>query len=52
MRLKIIMDIDTEQSNLNEDELKDNIIEFTSDLLNGVYEDKVVKDTTVRHGSG
>ena len=37
MRLKIIMDIDTEQSNLNEDELK-------SDLLNGVYEDKVVFD--------
>ena len=44
MKLKITVDIDTEKSNLNEDELKDNIIEFAGDLLNGAYKNKVVYD--------
>lgn len=44
MKLKITVDIDIEKSNLNEDEIKDNIIEFAGDLLNGAYENKVVYD--------
>lgn len=33
MRLKIVVDIDIEESGLIEDEVKDNIIQFTKDLL-------------------
>lgn len=33
MILAITVDIDTKESGLNEDELKDNIIDFTRDLL-------------------
>lgn len=33
MRLIINIDIDIDESGLNEDEIKDNIVEFTKDLL-------------------
>lgn len=33
MILTITVDVDTEGTGLNEDELKDNIIDFTRDLL-------------------
>ena len=33
MRLNVCIEIDTEESGLNEDELKDNIVDFTRDLL-------------------
>lgn len=33
MKLKIIVDIDMKESGLNEDNVKDNIIDFTKDLL-------------------
>ena len=33
MILMITVDVDTEESGLNKDELKDNIIDFTRDLL-------------------
>lgn len=33
MQLTITVDIDTKESGLSEDELKDNIIGFTKDLL-------------------
>lgn len=33
MRLIITVDIDIDESGLNEDEVKDNLVEFTKDLL-------------------
>lgn len=42
MRLAIIVDIDIDESGLNEDEVKDNIIPFTRDLLiNGALEQEI-----------
>ncbi len=42
MRLVIVVDIDIEESGLNEDAVKDNIIEFTEDLLiNGATEQEI-----------
>lgn len=33
MRLTIVVDVDIEESGLDQDEVKDNIINFTKDLL-------------------
>lgn len=42
MRLVITADIDLEESGLNEDEVKDNIVEFARDLLIiGAYDQRI-----------
>ena len=42
MRLVITVDIDMEESGLNEDDVKDNIVEFTRDLLViGAYDQRI-----------
>lgn len=33
MKLSIVVDVDIEESALNEEEIKDNIVDFTKDLL-------------------
>ncbi len=42
MRLIITVDVNLEESGLNPDEIKDNILQFTRDLLvNGAYEQEI-----------
>ena len=43
MKLIMEVDIDLEESGLNEDEVKDNIVDFTKDLLiNGAENEEIV----------
>jgi hypothetical protein len=45
LKLTITVEIDIEESNLSEDEVKDNIIDFTNDLLtNGAAENEIAFD--------